>query len=47
MLIFTPSSVNTSDDPDRDETDLLPCFATLTPLDAVTSAVAVDIFSEF
>ena len=45
ILIFTPSSVNISDDPDKDDTDLLPCFATLILFDATTSADAVEIFN--
>ena len=45
ISIFTPSSVNISDDPDKDDTDLLPCFATLILFAATTSADAVEIFN--
>ena len=44
-LGFLPSSVNISEDPDKDDTDLLPCFATLILFDATTSADAVEIFN--
>ncbi len=45
LLIFKASS--TSADPQFDETALLPCLATLTPILDKTIAAAVEILSEF
>ena len=39
---LTPSSVRTSDAPERDETRRLPCFATFSPAPAATMDDAVD-----
>src|SRR5262245_36329181 len=39
---LTPSASTTSADPQRLETDRLPCFATFRPAPATTNAVAVD-----
>ena len=39
---LTPSAASTSAEPDLDETDLLPCFATGTPAPAATNAVQVE-----
>ena len=46
-LIFIFKASKTSAEPQFDETALLPCFATLTPMLAKTIAAAVDIFKEF
>ena len=42
--MFTPSFSKTSEDPELDDTDLLPCFATLTPQADAKIAVAVEMF---
>ena len=41
--MLTPSFSKTSDEPEFDDTDLLPCLATLIPQAAAKIAVAVDI----
>ena len=46
-LIFIFKASKTSAEPQLDETALLPCFATLTPVLAKTIAAAVEIFKEF
>ena len=44
-LMFTPNSDSTSALPDLDETDRLPCFATVNPAPATTKAVVVEILN--
>ena len=46
-LIFIFNAPRTSAEPQLDETALLPCLATLTPILAKTIAAAVEILSEF
>ena len=40
--IFTPSSLSTSAEPEREEIARLPCFATGTPAPATTKAAQVE-----
>ena len=45
-MIFTPSSVNTSELPLLLVIDRFPCFATFTPAPATTNETAVEILNE-
>ncbi len=40
--MLTPSAASTSDDPDRDDNERVPCLATFTPAPAATNAAAVE-----
>ena len=44
-FIFIPNSESTSADPVKEDTALFPCFATQTPLAAVTIAQIVDMLN--